>query len=523
FNQAVLPSRTSTPGPHVPGSYPSEGKIDYSRGIALHKGLARAQQNVKDTVVGVGETAKQYLALPNQLASYFPQSPTKSIPSNNVIQSSAVDQKTDVELSINEAAPSIPYRGESSSEQLTIGSQEKGIFPRIRSLNFHSSIQAVDENLAVPFTETNKPDTTYLTPHTNPETNEEEGSLAHTNSITRSLSGSSFSSHSQYSTESDLLHSQQSNQNGVARSGSDGKLGDTNSYDSRSAVEDQKANHLDDAHHSGEAVHTPRLHHQDIPSIAVTDGSSPAFNGLVDPENVNSKPNGISNGVAGIPSSNHEDGYHTSGSEGTGGEFQVSRYDYPVGPLLHTDLSIKAAQHPEVQSHSNPLESPGTKWNGIPLEKPHEKALDDNSDGRLEIGTHNGTANHTNLNPKPLEKRDAHEYQNVRGRETLNVENTGAQRQRSTSVGVNQPNEDQNRSGRPRHVSASGPNRRDAQITKSAAPATINGTNNSSTSKSSTRTPFMDKLRGEMKVISGRLSKDEKKVVEGMRLMGKGA
>ncbi|KAG6847361.1 hypothetical protein H0H93_008666, partial [Arthromyces matolae] len=485
FNQAVLPSRTSTPGPHVPGSYPSEGKIDYSRGIALHKGLARAQQNVKDTVVGVGETAKQYLALPNQLASYFPQSPTKSIPSNNAIQSSAVVQKNDVELSINEAAPSIPYRGESSSEHLSIGSQEK------------------DENLVVPLAETNKPDATHLTPHTNPETNEEEVSLAPSDAITRSLSGSSFSSHSQYSTESDLLHSQQGNENGVAHSGSEGKLGDTNSYDSRSAVEDQKANHLDDAIHSGEAVDTPRLHHQDIPSIAVTDGSSPAFNGLVDPENVNSKPNGISNGVAGIPSSNHEDGYHTSGSEGTGGELQ-------------------AAQQPEVQSHSHPLESPGSKLNGIPSEKPHEKAIDD-SDGHLEIGTHNGSANHTNVNPKPLEKQDAREHQNVRGRETLNVENTGAPRQRSTSVGVNQPNEDQIRSGRPRHVSASGPNRRDAQVTKSAAPATANGTNNSSTSKSTTRTPFMDKLRGEMKVISGRLSKDEKKVVEGMRLMGKGA
>lgn len=72
LNSLVLPSRTTTPGPRVPGAYPFEGEADYSRGVALHHGYIRTQKNVMDAVMGARATAKRYL--PGNLAAYLRES-----------------------------------------------------------------------------------------------------------------------------------------------------------------------------------------------------------------------------------------------------------------------------------------------------------------------------------------------------------------------------------------------------------------------------------------------------------------
>ncbi|KAG6853644.1 hypothetical protein C0991_002612 [Blastosporella zonata] len=437
-NSLVLPS---TPGPPVPGAYPHDGTVDYSKGIAFNEGYTRTQQNVKKAVLGASTTAKQYL--PDSLASYFPVRHTGNTdtavtrgndhPLHNVIE----DLET-AHSSASEVAPS-------------------GI------------------------------DTSFLTPHTNPEW--EDDSIAHSNVSTKTLHGTPVST--RYSSQSSLTPP--GIENGVMYSGSE------------SADTPYRSPGSHDQSYPGGS--TLKLGNNPVNTLT---GRYPPFLGPVDSsrdESTSSKGLAEDGPEAGFSTMATNTGSSVKG-EGSAQEFQV-RILQSLTLLLKFSVVIQGGQQPtpNTQARTHPLAGPGAKWKGVPLEETYQKALDDNSDRQLNLGSGKNTSATKPAYEESMTQEVKRGIEGVKNHVVGGSDSTSAPRQRTSSVVVEKPSENH------------GKHRRSASDTGSAK--NKSGSSASSSSSKPSRASWKDKLKGEIKVMSGKLSHDQAKVEEGRRLMGK--
>ncbi|KAG6877913.1 hypothetical protein C0993_002399 [Termitomyces sp. T159_Od127] len=479
LNSLVLPSRTATPGPRVPGAYPFEGEADYSRGVALHHGYIRTQKNVMDAVMGARATAKRYL--PGNLASYLPTSTERnSVPPNDT--------------SLTEADSS-------------------GAANSIEDPSDHLSSAALDSSVS----ENNKSEINASSPTspTNPETEHRPSLLS--NISTRSNDGSMLSSPSRYSSQlsltspkTEVLHSSSetadtthhNSEPAATRNSHGGRL-------SNADTNEGNAEHPDSRNEQEADQNSTSLQDDSVEHCAQSDtpiGTPyPAFLGPIDLggdkflERV-SGPIGVD---FGSPPKSEED-HKVSHTERATEESQV-RKQLRLHLRFFDQLSPSVQQptvHTEARTH--PLAGSDAKWNGVPLEEQYQKALDDNSDRQLNLGS-------------PVAKPAFEERKTQEGR-GLKVDESrtsngdrSASRPRTTSVVLDKPVENQRKSHRP------------ASEGYTPAQVASNGHTMSHKRESSkgSRASFLDRLKGEMKVISGKLSNDGAKVEEGRRLMGK--
>lgn len=138
--------------------------------------------------------------------------------------------------------------------------------------------------------------------------------------------------------------------------------------------------------------------------------------------------------------------------------------------------------------------------------------MDDDSGRQLNLGTGEGNP----VAKSAYEERRTQESEQGVQRLKSDVsrtsnDNKGAPRSRTTSVILDKPSEIRQKSQRP------------ASEGYTPGGLAVNGHTTSHTKQSSkgSRASFLNRLKGEMKVISGKLSNDGAKVEEGRRLMGR--
>jgi hypothetical protein len=173
----------------------------------------------------------------------------------------------------------------------------------------------------------------------------------------------------------------------------------------------------------------------------------------------------------------------------------------------------------------------GAKWGGVPLSEDYQRVLDSDPDRQLNIGTQDS---HSQAPTENGEEKMNVDMQRVKERVvgadlehttsptalTFNTHTTSTAA--DSESGQSQVSRDRGLSDVPSNASSS-----------TTAATTPHGSKfqevaSASTSRSRRvsegnghKTTIMDKIRGEAKVISGKLGKNEEKVEEGRRLMGK--
>jgi hypothetical protein len=180
---------------------------------------------------------------------------------------------------------------------------------------------------------------------------------------------------------------------------------------------------------------------------------------------------------------------------------------------------------------THPLAGPGATWKGVPLEEPYQRALDARPDRQLNLG--NVSGEHITLPRKEgfhqQSKADEvkHEAQAMKDkalgvRTSDKPETTPPDANIDSTMTGHSPvthKRDGSTASNASSPDTSSPNGSKIGVTKSRMSGSSkgSGTNVGSPHKSS----FMDKIKGEVKVISGKLAHDEVKVEEGKRLLGK--
>ncbi|KAG5731048.1 Protein dml-1 [Termitomyces sp. T112] len=483
FNAFVSPlSRASTP--QVPGAYPFEGEADYSRGIAFHQGYIRTQKNVVDAVMGAGASAKRYL--PGTLASYLPSS---------TIKPRDVSQTQDERVQDADAVHKHP----SIAENLSSSNHNEVLPDRPSDEVLASSVPSLHNN--------NEIDTSCLASHTNPD-GEYKPSLMSDASI-KTINGSMLSSPSRYSSQlslttpkNRLLHSSSETADTTHHGSEPGEV----KHDHEAVLSHDEDNDRGTIEHAssqgGEAACQSSSKGDTIAQHGVGSDTPigtpyPAFLGSIDSENRPVKRASGSNGVSigSSPLSKSEETRNVSDTEGTVEATQ------PI-------VSTKARTHP--------LAGPDAKWHRIPLEEQYQKALDENSDRQLNLGSGN---NPISITKPPSEegktRQIKHDLQGLKKHiDGTSNNGTATPRLRTTSVVFEKPTQNHQKSQRPASEEYTSGGASGGTLTKSTSSRT-----NASIKPS--RASFMNKLKGEMMVITGKLSHDGAKVEEGRRLMGK--
>ncbi|KAG6879274.1 hypothetical protein C0992_003949 [Termitomyces sp. T32_za158] len=473
LNSSALPSRTATPGPRVPGAYPFEGEADYSRGVALHHGYIRTQRNVMDAVMGARATAKRYL--PGTLASYLPPSTER----NPILPK-------DISLAEHgHGSGNVQISGAANSRNSS------------EALPDHLTSVALDRSESCH--NKNGIEGSHPASHPNPEL--ERKSSLFSDVSTRTTDGSALSSPSRYSSQLSLTTPKTE----VLHSGSDT---------------------ADTTHRSSEPAETKHGHERRLSNADTNEGIVERPGSRNEQEAVqritSSKDDTTEQHGADTPIGNPYPAF--LGPVDFGSDKFLARVSEPIGVDIassskseesrkasHMESAIEGSQQPIVntQARTHPLAGSDAKWNGVPLEEQYQKALDDNSDRQLNLASKEG-----NTAAKP-----AYEESKIQGgskRSKVDVNRTinddrEVSRPRTTSVVLDKPIENHQKSHRP---ASEGYNPGDLASNGHA-------TSHKRQSSKGSRASFMDKLKGEMKVISGKFSNDGAKVEEGRRLMGK--
>ncbi|KAG6860220.1 hypothetical protein C0995_015617 [Termitomyces sp. Mi166 len=488
FNSLVLPpSATSTP--RIPGAYPFESEVDYSKGIAFHQGYVRTQKNVMDAVMGAGAAARYYL--PGTWGSYL----SSSIERKPII--TKVDSQPE-HGNIQDADPMHRHPSEITRYSDSFNSSE-ALPDRLSAHAQFSLDPSLYNEKAI--------DTSYLTPHTNPDAEHRSSVLSDTS--IRTINGSLTSSPSRYSSQLSLTMPM----NGVLLSSSE--TADTTHHGSE--TEEPKHDH------TGESANA----HVDKVAADYSDSGNDRAVGLrqLNSEDDTTRQHGA---LLDIPVGSSYPSFLGPIASGSNRHAaKVSRpNDVVIGPsslspkseevhkVVDTKADVEESQ-PDVntQASTHPLAGSDAKL-GILLKEQYQKALDDKSDRQLNLSPGKGHI----LATKPASEKETTQEvrQAVQGSNNHVSSNDGTEtpRLRTMSVVFDKPAENRQKSQRPvsegytpKGIASNG-----AQ-TNSMSPA--NGSNKAS------RASFLNKLRGEMKVISGKLSNNEAKVEEGRRLMGK--
>lgn len=193
------------------------------------------------------------------------------------------------------------------------------------------------------------------------------------------------------------------------------------------------------------------------------------------------------------------------------------------------------AQEPilNTTARTHPLAAEGAKWKGVPLSEPYQTALDNNPERGLNIGTDKDntsavTAGYKEsasdevkdgayaMKDKVLGVTTGHPSASTRpAGPDANIDSTTADTGHSPVTHKRDGSTASNAS-HPVSTSSGG------SKTKSTVSGNSGGSGKGSGNEGSPhRSSFMDKIKGEVKVISGKLAHDEAKVEEGRRLMGK--
>ncbi|GLB45715.1 hypothetical protein LshimejAT787_2600480 [Lyophyllum shimeji] len=171
-----------------------------------------------------------------------------------------------------------------------------------------------------------------------------------------------------------------------------------------------------------------------------------------------------------------------------------------------THGEFKGAQPPVVNTspRTHPLAGVGAKWKGVPLDEPYQRALDADSELQLNIGIVEDKTSAIKA-----EKQDEASADPRPGPPDTNLDLTRANTGHSPIGHVAHKRDESTAS----EASSGGSKTKNTNSRKGGG--TVEG--------SSPRASFMDKVRGEVKVISGKIAHKEEKVEEGKRLMGKHA
>lgn len=166
------------------------------------------------------------------------------------------------------------------------------------------------------------------------------------------------------------------------------------------------------------------------------------------------------------------------------------------------------------QARTHPLAHDGAKWKNVPLAEGYQKKLDEHEE--MNVGDRNKR--------NPTEPRSSTNNAGKQpGMETFDSDRATAGHSGTTggTPGVgNAGNTISSASGRPtgQEVPESDSTTSDSSgsaLKKGPSPA------GSKTSDTTKKPGFMDKIKGEVKVLSGKLGHKDEKVEEGRRLLGK--
>ncbi|KAG5637078.1 hypothetical protein H0H81_005848 [Sphagnurus paluster] len=175
---------------------------------------------------------------------------------------------------------------------------------------------------------------------------------------------------------------------------------------------------------------------------------------------------------------------------------------------------IKDAQSAvaNTEARTHPLGGPGAVWKGVPLEESYQRALDDKSEMNTKIGTGENTMT-TNAGYQNLGKTAI-----VSKNETQAEKSTERPATANGTSGPERPAVDQpSASPIDKTTESSGPTGDNMPLQTSK----IKSVNPDGKDGSPHKSTFMEKIKGEVKVISGKLAHNESKVEEGRRLLGK--
>lgn len=202
------------------------------------------------------------------------------------------------------------------------------------------------------------------------------------------------------------------------------------------------------------------------------------------------------------------------------------------------DIVIQPAQEPilNTTARTHPLGKDGTKWKGVPLSEGYQTKLDANSERQLNLNTHGDHTSSQAQNPyqtSNVEKAKDEAYavkDKVLGATTNKP--SASTRPANLNTQVDSTKADVGHSPAEKHgrdgstaTNASFPSAtKDGTETQGAA-SNASGSSKASSGNGGSphKSKFMDRIKGEVKVISGKLAHNEEKVEEGRRLMGKSA
>ncbi|KDR78062.1 hypothetical protein GALMADRAFT_245041 [Galerina marginata CBS 339.88] len=469
---AYPPSTATTPGNEFPGAFP-RGHGQSQSGVTT--------QDVRDAAASAMETAKGYAIsakdtvggyLPSSVAAYLPQSLTTD-------KSAAPNPNGEREADVLERTPS-------TGRQPSDNSLAR---PQPESETMRDSDSIVD----------NKSGTTSGTPSSQQQDNVEEPS---TDASTRSLAGSRVDTWSRTATpgansmlgDASINDSADSN----TRNG-DGTL-KTPASAIVEAQADHSAQHLDDNSNSGETnLERPDIQHHAEETRHIPSDASP--------------PDPVPTPNAKSPSSIHPDSPNTAGREypfSSGEEKELREGGRPD--------TMRGFVHGSVDSTKA---TPGHEPVGTQENKGNLSSLVDSAKA---TAGHGSSVDSTKATPghgpmggpqdKGRGEADIGMLPSTRGVNAALNTKTEATPTSSGSATATPKDADH----KPKTAGD------DAPLGIGPTPpshAKSDSDSANSKEKPKTKSGFMDKIRGEMKVLSGKLEHDQEKVDEGRRMMGK--
>ncbi|KAF5378476.1 hypothetical protein D9615_007081 [Tricholomella constricta] len=219
-----------------------------------------------------------------------------------------------------------------------------------------------------------------------------------------------------------------------------------------------------------------------------------------------------------------EDRRHTSSTEFEG-ELKEQQDDTRSGE------EFQGVQAPvlNTKARTHPLAGAGATWNSVPLEEPYQRALDAHSDRQLNLGAGKGKTSATKAENRESTTEEVKD-EAVAVKDSIVGPSTDEAPERPA-----QPNIKKDSTSADAGHSPVVAHKREKSAASNVSPlagsapqaskvkSTTSGTSGPSKGSSPHKGTFMNKIKGEVKVISGRLAHNEVKIEEGKRLLGKGA
>ncbi|RDB18271.1 hypothetical protein Hypma_000472 [Hypsizygus marmoreus] len=171
-------------------------------------------------------------------------------------------------------------------------------------------------------------------------------------------------------------------------------------------------------------------------------------------------------------------------------------------------------------ARTHPLAGKGAQWKGVPLEEGYQAALDNNPDRQLNLGSGRNTTSATQTAGHKETMKEMVFGPTAEAPSKASRPNGPDANVYSTRADAGHSPIADKQSGIPASPSnQTHPTADEGPKDQKAVPAAKD--ENGGVSGSPHKSTFMEKIKGEVKVISGKLAHNEEKVEEGKRLMGK--